>query len=210
MSGEQRGRLAAVGEWLAAIARSAVAAGVELRAALQEELTAEPEGDQALQPEKIGASSSLLVRLGELRLKPLRSGGAERCPARENWEELTAQHLNNGESGALKAHRSAKQEDDKSKSQEELTQATTPAPQQWEEVFALEAPSTIQQDMNQEMGMLALETIVKNQEAMRSLMAELVQSMGAVEQRIRNIEQEMGLITRFTQELNELGEDKWT
>ncbi|XP_053903223.1 uncharacterized protein LOC128847658 isoform X3 [Malaclemys terrapin pileata] len=171
MSGEQRGRLAAVGEWLAAIARSAVAAGVELRAALQEELTAEPEGDQALQPEKIGASSSLLVRL---------------------------------------AHRSAKQEDDKSKSQEELTQATTPAPQQWEEVFALEAPSTIQQDMNQEMGMLALETIVKNQEAMRSLMAELVQSMGAVEQRIRNIEQEMGLITRFTQELNELGEDKWT
>ncbi|XP_053903221.1 uncharacterized protein LOC128847658 isoform X2 [Malaclemys terrapin pileata] len=188
MSGEQRGRLAAVGEWLAAIARSAVAAGVELRAALQEELTAEPEGDQALQPEKIGASSSLLVRLGELRLKPLRSGGAERCPA----------------------HRSAKQEDDKSKSQEELTQATTPAPQQWEEVFALEAPSTIQQDMNQEMGMLALETIVKNQEAMRSLMAELVQSMGAVEQRIRNIEQEMGLITRFTQELNELGEDKWT
>ncbi|TFJ96987.1 interferon-inducible GTPase 5-like [Platysternon megacephalum] len=193
MSGERWGRLAAVGERLAAIAHSAVAAGVELRAALQEELAAvatvaEPEGGQALQPEKIGASSSLLVRLGELRLKPLRSGGAERCPA----------------------HRSAKQEDDKSKSQEELIPATTPAPQQWEEVFALEAPSTTQQDMNQEMGMLALETIVKNQEAMRSLMAELVQSMGAVEQRIRNIEQEMGLITRFTQELNELGEDNWT
>ncbi|CAM5098508.1 unnamed protein product [Natator depressus] len=194
MSGEQRGRLAVVGERLAAIACSAVAAGVELRAALQEEgpavvaTAAEPEGGQALQPEKIGASSSVLVRLGELRLKPLRSGGAERGPAR----------------------RSAKQEDDKSKSQEELIPATTPAPQQWEEVFALEAPSTIQQDVNQEMGMLALETIVKNQEAMRSLMAELVQSMGAVEQRIRNIEQEMGLITRFTQELNELGEDNWT
>ncbi|KAG6923477.1 hypothetical protein G0U57_020395, partial [Chelydra serpentina] len=74
-----------------------------------------------------------MVRLGELRLKPLRSGGAERCPA----------------------HRSAKQEDDKSKSQEELTPATTPAPRQWEEVFA-EAPTTIQQDMNQEMGMLTL------------------------------------------------------
>ncbi|CAM2101525.1 unnamed protein product [Caretta caretta] len=194
MSGERRGRLAAVGERLAAIARSAVAAGVELRAALQEEGPAgvaaavEPEGGQVLQPEKIGASSSVLARLGELRLKPLRSGGAERRPA----------------------CRSAKQEDDKSKPQEELIPATTPAPQQWEEVFALEAPSTIQQDVNQEMGMLALETIVKNQEAMRSLMAELVQSLGAVEQRIRNIEQEMGLITRFTQELNELGEDNWT
>ncbi|KAH1183132.1 hypothetical protein KIL84_004624 [Mauremys mutica] len=193
MSGERWGRLAAVGERLAAIARSALAAGVELRAALQEELAAvatgaEPQGGQALPPEKAGASSSLLVRLSELRLKPLRSGGAERCLA----------------------HRSAKQEDDKSKSQEELVPATTPAPQQWEEVFPLEAPSTVQQDMNQEMGMLALETIVKNQEAMGSLMAELVQSMGAVEQRIRNIEQEMGLITRFTQELNELGEDNWT
>ncbi|XP_043353060.1 uncharacterized protein LOC122456619 isoform X2 [Dermochelys coriacea] len=172
MSGERWGLLAAVGERLAAIARSAVAAGVELRAALQEEgPAAEPEGGQVLQPEKSGASSSVLVRL---------------------------------------AHRSAKQEDDKSKSQEELIPATTTAPQQWEEVFALEAPSTIQQDGNQDMGMLALETIVKNQEAMRSLMAELVQSMGAVEQRICNIEQEMGLITRFTQELNELGEDNWT
>ncbi|XP_043353058.1 uncharacterized protein LOC122456619 isoform X1 [Dermochelys coriacea] len=189
MSGERWGLLAAVGERLAAIARSAVAAGVELRAALQEEgPAAEPEGGQVLQPEKSGASSSVLVRLGELRLKPLRSGGADRGPA----------------------HRSAKQEDDKSKSQEELIPATTTAPQQWEEVFALEAPSTIQQDGNQDMGMLALETIVKNQEAMRSLMAELVQSMGAVEQRICNIEQEMGLITRFTQELNELGEDNWT
>ncbi|KAM9120129.1 uncharacterized protein ACDP82_016256 isoform 2-T2 [Pangshura tecta] len=175
MSGERCGRLAAVGERLAAIARSAVAAGAELRAALQEELAAvatgaEPQGSPALPPE-VGASSSLVARL---------------------------------------AHRSAKQEDDKSKSQEELVPATTPASQQWEEVFPLEAPSTVQQDMNQEKGMLALETIVKNQEAMRSLMAELVQSMGAVEQRIRNIEQEMGLITRFTQELNELGEDNWT
>ncbi|KAM9120128.1 uncharacterized protein ACDP82_016256 isoform 1-T1 [Pangshura tecta] len=192
MSGERCGRLAAVGERLAAIARSAVAAGAELRAALQEELAAvatgaEPQGSPALPPE-VGASSSLVARLGELRLKLLRRGGAERCLA----------------------HRSAKQEDDKSKSQEELVPATTPASQQWEEVFPLEAPSTVQQDMNQEKGMLALETIVKNQEAMRSLMAELVQSMGAVEQRIRNIEQEMGLITRFTQELNELGEDNWT
>lgn len=53
----------------------------------------------------------------------------------------------------------------------------------------------------------ALQMILMNQETLKDLMAKLLKTVSAVEERLQTMGREIGSLSRFTQELNQVGDD---
>ncbi|KAJ6652888.1 hypothetical protein lerEdw1_010546 [Lerista edwardsae] len=53
----------------------------------------------------------------------------------------------------------------------------------------------------------ALQMVLRNQELLKSLVDRLLKTVSSIDERLRAIEQETGLLAQFTQELNEVGSE---